>query len=89
MTSTQFDALVKLLRLRAGAQQAAARLVLVDGLAPADAARLAGVSPSALGNTLRVCRRGLTLARLACGICDCGFHFLGLPNRPVVGRRSD
>ena len=39
MTSTQFDALVKLLRLRAGAQQAAARLVLVDGLAPADAAR--------------------------------------------------
>lgn len=68
MTSTQFDALVKLLRLRAGAQQAAARLVLVDGLAPADAARQAGVSPSALGNTLRACRRGLTLARLACGL---------------------
>lgn len=68
MTSTQFDALAQLLRLRAGPQQAAARLVLVDGLAPADAARLAGVSPSALGNTLRACSRGLTLARLACGL---------------------
>lgn len=68
MTPTQFDALAQLLRLRAGPQQAAARLVLVDGLAPADAARLAGVSPSALGNTLRACSRGLTLARLACGI---------------------
>ena len=68
MTSTQFSALAQLLRLRAGPQQAAARLVLVDGLAPADAARLAGVSPSALGNTLRACSRGLTLARLACGI---------------------
>lgn len=68
MTSAQFDALAQLLRLRAGPQQAAARLVLVDGLAPADAARLAGVSPSALGNTLRACSRGLTLARLACGI---------------------
>ena len=68
MNSTQFDALVKLLRLRAGAQQAAARLVLVDGLAPADAARQAGVSPSALGNTLRACRRGLQLARLAAGL---------------------
>ena len=68
MTSTQFDALAQLLRLRAGPQQAAARLVLVVGLAPADAARLAGVSPSALGNTLGACSRGLTLARLACGI---------------------
>ncbi len=68
MTSTQFSALAQLLRLRAGPQQAAARLVLVDGLAPADAARMAGVSPSALGNTLRACSRGLTLARLACGI---------------------
>ena len=67
MTPTQFDALAQLLRLRAGPQQAAARLVLVDGLAPADAARQAGVSLSALGNTLRACKRGLTLARLACG----------------------
>lgn len=68
MTPTQFDALAQLLRLRAGPQQAAARLVLVDGLAPADAARQTGVSPSALGNTLRACKRGLTLARLACGL---------------------
>jgi len=68
MTSTQFDAMAQLLRLRAGPQQAAARLVLVDGLAPADAARQAGISLSALGNTLRACKRGLTLARLACGL---------------------
>lgn len=66
MTSTQFDALAQLLRLRAGPQQAAARLVLVDGKAQADAARLAGVSPSALGNTLRACARGVDLARKVC-----------------------
>ena len=68
MTPIQFDALAQLLRLRAGHQQSAARLVLVDGLAPADAARQTGVSLPALGNTLRACKRGLTLARLACGL---------------------
>ena len=43
----------------------AARMVLVDGMRQADAARMAGCSASALGNTLRTCRAGLELARLA------------------------
>lgn len=67
MTAQQFEALAKLLRLRAGPQRAGARMVLVDGLRPADAARAVGVSPSALGNTLRTCRAGLDLAREAVG----------------------
>ena len=65
MNSDQFQALAQLLRLRQGPQREAARLVLVDGLRQADAARAAGCSASALGNTLRTCRAGLELARLA------------------------
>ena len=65
MTAQQFEALAKLLRLRAGPQRAGARMVLVDGMRQADAARMAGCSASALGNTLRTCRAGLELARLA------------------------
>ena len=68
MTAQQFEALAKLLRLRAGPQRAGARLVLVDGVRQADAARMAGCSASALGNTLRTCRAGLELARLAIGV---------------------
>ena len=68
MNSDQFQALAKLLRLRDGLQKDGARLVLVDGLRQADAARMAGCSPSALGNTLRTCRAGLELARLAIGV---------------------
>lgn len=67
MTAQQFEALAKLLRLRAGPQRAGARLVLVDGMRQADAARMAGCSASALGNTLRTCRAGLDLAREAVG----------------------
>ena len=67
MTAQQFEALAKLLQLRQGPQREAARLVLVDGLRQADAARMAGCSPSALGNTLRTCRAGLELARIAAG----------------------
>ena len=65
MTVDQFAALAQLLRLRQGPQREAARLVLVDGVRQADAARMAGCSASALGNTLRTCRAGLELARLA------------------------
>ena len=67
MTVQQFNALAQLLRLRQGPQREAARLVLVDGVRQADAARLEGCSASALGNTLRTCRAGLELARLAIG----------------------
>lgn len=67
MTNEAFVALAQLLRLRQGPQREAARLVLVDGVRQADAARLEGCSASALGNTLRTCRAGLELARLAIG----------------------
>lgn len=52
MTPSQFDALAKLTRAREPARTAARR-VLIDGIRPADAAREYGMSPSALGNTLR------------------------------------
>ena len=65
MTYDQFQALAQLLRLRQGPQREAARLVLVDGVRQADAARVTGCSASALGNTLRTCRSGLELARVA------------------------
>ena len=67
MTAASFDALAQLLRLRKGPQREAARLVLVDGLRQADAARVTGCSASALSNTLRACRAGLDLAREAVG----------------------
>ena len=65
MTDASFQALAQLLRLRQGPQREAARLVLVDGLRQADAARAAGCSASALSNTLRTCRAGLELAKIA------------------------
>lgn len=65
MTPDAFAALAKLLRLRTGPQQDGARLVLVGGMRPADAARAVGVSPKALDNTLAACRAGLELARVA------------------------
>lgn len=65
VTPAQFDALATLLRLRQGNQQEAARLVLVQGMRQADAARAMGIAPSALSATLRACRRGLELARQA------------------------
>lgn len=67
MTGEQFAALAELLRLRGGASQEAARLVLVEGLAPAEAARRAGTTPQAASNALASCRRGLDLAQRVCG----------------------
>lgn len=67
MTPDQFDALAELLRLRGGASQEAARLVLVDGLSPADAARQIEASPQAVSNVLASCRRGLALVLRASG----------------------
>lgn len=64
MTTEQFAALAELLRLRGGASQEAARLVLVDGLAPTEAARQAGTTPQAVSNALASCRRGIELARV-------------------------
>ena len=70
MSDGQFLALATLLRLKDGSQREGARRVLVEGRAQADVARELGISPSALGNTLRACRGGLELARIACGLSD-------------------
>jgi predicted DNA-binding protein (UPF0251 family) len=67
MTPAQFDALASLLRLQVGRSREAAKLVLVDGLAPSAAAVAAGVSRQAVSNVVRRCRSGLHLAKAACG----------------------
>lgn len=70
MTPAQFDALASLLRLQAGRSREAAKLVLVDGLAPGAAAVATGVSAQAVSNVVRRCRAGLRLARTASGVSD-------------------
>lgn len=67
MTSDQFAALAELLRLRDGPAQEAARLVLVDGLKPADAARATKVTPQAAGQAVKRARAALKLAQTAAG----------------------
>ena len=63
MTNTQFTALAELLRLRENsAARHAARLVLVDGLTQADAARLAGTGPQNANRVVKTCLRGMELA---------------------------
>jgi len=65
MTAGQFAALAQLLRLRAGAAQDAARMVLVDGHAPGEVAALTGLSPASVSNAVSRMRRGLDLAKVA------------------------
>ena len=67
MTADQFAALAELLRLRDGPAQEAARLVLVDGLKPADAARATKVTPQAAGQAVKRARAALKLAQTAAG----------------------
>jgi hypothetical protein len=57
MTSQKFDSIARLIRMRGGAAQAAARLVLVNGLRPADAARETGVTPQSVCNAVARVRR--------------------------------
>lgn len=68
MTGAQFDALATLLRLRTGAAQEAARLVLVHGHQPGEAAALMGLSAASVSNAVSRMRRGLELARVAANI---------------------
>ncbi len=67
ITSEQFDALAELLRLQNGVRREAARLVLVDGMKPADAARQAGTTPQTVNSALVSCRRGIALAKIVAG----------------------
>lgn len=67
MSPAQFAALAELLRLRGGASEEVARLVLVEGLTPAEAARQTGASPQAVSNAVSRCRRGMELVAAAYG----------------------
>lgn len=62
MTPDQFLALAQLLRLRAGLAQDAARMVLVDGVSQADAARSTGLTPQAVHNAVKRVQAGHELA---------------------------
>ena len=70
ITDEQFDALAELLRLQNGVRREAARLVLVEGLRPADAARQAGTTPQTVNSALVSCRRGIALAQIVAGTSD-------------------
>ena len=67
ITSEQFDALAELLRLQSGVRREAARLVLVNGIRAADAARQAGTTPQTVHSALVSCRRGIALAKIVSG----------------------
>ena len=65
MTGDQFDALAELISLRSGKSRDAARLVLVDGLSSAEAARQLGLTTQGANQAVQRCRRALDLARAA------------------------
>lgn len=67
MTNDQFDALATLLRMKEGRRKEGARLVMVEGCRPADAARAVDVTPQTVSNALASCRAGMELVRIAAG----------------------
>lgn len=67
MKPEAFEALAALLQARNGPAKEAARLVLVDGVRPADAARQTGLSAASVSNALARFRRGLELALVVVG----------------------
>ena len=68
MTLSQFEALARLAGLEAGSRsREAARLVLVEGLTQAEAARQAGITRVVSGRAVKRCQEALELARVAAG----------------------
>lgn len=65
MTNDQFTALADLLRLRTGPAKECARLVLVEQIPTADAARATGMTYNAAHQAVKRARAGLELARTA------------------------
>jgi predicted DNA-binding protein (UPF0251 family) len=57
MTPKRFCAIARLIRMRRGAAEEAARLVLVDGMRPIEAARRIGLSPQSVSNAVARVRR--------------------------------
>lgn len=67
MTPEQFSALAALMGQPASKSAAAARLVLVDDLSSAEAARRVGITTQGANQAVQRCRRVLELARVVCG----------------------
>lgn len=68
LTAEQFDAIAQLLRMLPGStRRELARLVLVEGLTQADAARRLDTTHQAASNAVRAVSAGLELARRAVG----------------------
>jgi hypothetical protein len=65
MSARRFEIIAKLIRMRGGAAQDAARLVLVDGLRPVDAARLQNISLQSVTNAVRRVKKADELVTLA------------------------
>lgn len=74
MTPAQYHAVTRLMRLPEQSA-AAARMVLVDGARPSDAAEAGGVSPSSLSRTVGRVRRAYL------SVCEAG----PWPERPTAG----
>ncbi|AQZ95449.1 TrfB-related DNA-binding protein [Halopseudomonas phragmitis] len=63
MTEKQFEALAKLIRLRGGVSQEAARLVLVEGRQQVEVAAVLNTTPQAVANVIRRCKTAIELAK--------------------------
>jgi DNA-directed RNA polymerase specialized sigma24 family protein len=64
MTPEQFSALAALMGLASGKSAVAARLVLVEGLSSAEAARRVGITTQGANQAVQRCRRVVELARV-------------------------
>lgn len=67
MSPTQFDALVKLLRLRSSPTLDAVRMHLVDGLGQTEAARQVGADVRLVFKAVARAKAGLALAQIVAG----------------------
>lgn len=67
MSNEQFSALATLLRLRGGAAQEVARMVLVDGATVPEAAQAQGLGLRTAYLAVQRAREGLVLAKKICG----------------------
>lgn len=68
ITDEQFDAIAQLIRMQRDQPSAqAARLVLVEGMTGAEAARRLGVTPQTVSGAVVRVQRAMALARIAAG----------------------
>jgi hypothetical protein len=70
MNNAQFSALAQLLRMRGGASQEVARLVLVDGKTVVQASKTTGLDLRLAHRSVKNARAGLALAHLAASAVD-------------------